>query len=79
MKAEDIVGRIIAAYPDAEVETDGADCSFAVTIVSGAFDGLSLIRRQKPVLALFRDELASGELHALSVTARTPAEAHMRR
>lgn len=79
MKADDIVERIVATYPDAEVETDGADCSFAVTIVSSAFDGLSLIKRQQPVLALFRVELASGELHALSVTARTPEEAHARR
>lgn len=74
MNSEDIVNRIQAAYPDAIVETDGADCNFSVRIVSQAFDGLNPIQRQRPVMALFSDEIASGALHALSITAKTPAE-----
>ena len=74
MTADEIVSRIRSAYPDAQVEPEGADCNFAVRIVSSAFEGQSLIQRQKPILALFRDEIASGALHALSVTARTPEE-----
>lgn len=74
MTADDIVQRIQSAYPDAQVVTNGADCSFSVTVTSSAFAGLSLIKRQQPVLALFRDEIRSGELHALSVKAQTPDE-----
>lgn len=74
MNAEDIVKRIQAEYPDAKVETDGADCNFSVTIVSQAFEGLNPIQRQRPVMALFKQEITSGALHALSITARTPAE-----
>lgn len=74
MNAEDIVKRIQAEYPDAAVDTDGADCNFSVTIVSQAFEGLNPIQRQRPVMALFKDEITSGALHALSITARTPAE-----
>ena len=75
MQAQEIVDRIRAAYPDAEVSTEGADCNFSVTIVSPAFEGLNPLQRQRPVMALFRDEISSGALHALSVTAKTPQEA----
>jgi BolA protein len=75
MNPEDIVQRIQSEYPDAAVETDGADCNFSVTIISQAFDGLNPIQRQRPVMALFKDDISSGALHALSITAKTPAEA----
>lgn len=74
MNAEEIVQRIQAEYPDAKVETDGADCSFSVTIVSSAFEGKNPIQRQRPIMALFKDDITSGALHALSVVAKTPAE-----
>ncbi|MDJ0738532.1 MAG: BolA family protein [Gammaproteobacteria bacterium] len=74
MKAEEIVDRICAAYPDAKVTPDGADCNFSVTVVSEAFDGLSPIQRQRPILALFKDDISSGALHALSIVAKTPGE-----
>ncbi len=32
------------------------------------------LKRQQPILGLFREELASGKLHALSVKARTVEE-----
>jgi BolA protein len=61
-------------YPDALVDLDGADCSFEMIVISDAFEGLNTLKRQQPILALFKDELASGALHALSVKARTPKE-----
>ncbi|MEZ5588915.1 MAG: BolA/IbaG family iron-sulfur metabolism protein [Sedimenticolaceae bacterium] len=74
MEAQDIKQRILGAYPDARIETDGADCNFSVTIVSTAFHGKNPIQRQRPVLALFKDDISSGALHALSITAKTPEE-----
>jgi acid stress-induced BolA-like protein IbaG/YrbA len=35
---------------------------------------LSLLARQKMVLAAVRTDIDSGELHALSIKARTPSE-----
>jgi len=74
MNPEDIVKRIQAEYPDALVETDGADCNFAVTVVSQAFEGKNPLQRQRPIMALFKDDITNGALHALSITAKTPAE-----
>ncbi len=42
-------------------------------MVSAAFDGLSRVERQRRVYAALADELR-GPVHALSLTALTPAE-----
>jgi BolA protein len=74
MNPQDIVNRIQAEYPDAIVETDGADCNFSVLVVSQAFEGKNPLQRQRPIMALFKEDITSGALHALSITAKTPAE-----
>lgn len=74
MNPEEIIERIRAEYPDAEVETDGADCNFSLTVVSPAFAGKNPLQRQRPILALFKEDISSGRLHALSISAKTPEE-----
>ena len=74
MNEEDIITRIKAEYPDAVVEAAGADCNFEINVVSEAFAGLNTLKRQKPILALFKEELSSGALHALTIRAKTPQE-----
>lgn len=74
MNAQDIVDRIRGVFPDAEISTEGADCNFSVTIVSTAFEGKNPLQRQRPVMDLFKEEITSGALHALSITAKTPGE-----
>src|ERR1041385_2920933 len=48
----------------------GGETHFSVRIVSNGFDGLSRVERQRRVYA---DEMKT-HIHALSVTALTPAE-----
>jgi BolA protein len=71
---EDVAARICAVLPDAQIELTGVDCSFGLTVVSELLAGQSAVARQRLLLALFATELASGQLHALSICARTPAE-----
>jgi BolA protein len=47
---------------------------FHVRLVSSAFEGLTRVERQRRVYAALKDELA-GPVHALSLSALTPAEA----
>lgn len=51
---------------------------FRLTIVAAAFAGLSRIERQRLVFAALGD-LMQSDIHALAVTALTPAEAEARR
>lgn len=48
---------------------------FTITIVSDAFEGLSLLKRHRLVYAAV-DELMQSAIHALSIHAKTPAELH---
>ena len=74
MEEEVLVERVRTAYPDAIVEAAGEDCNFQLYVISEGFQGQSLLQRQKTILGLFKEELSSGALHALSITAKTPAE-----
>ena len=53
---------------------EGGESHFSVLIVSDAFEGLNRVARQRRVNTILAEELA-GPVHALSIQARTPAEA----
>lgn len=74
MKEEEIIERVRSLYPDAIIDVAGEDCNFELYVVSEAFAGQSILQRQKPILALFKEEIASGAMHALSIKAKTPSE-----
>ena len=69
------IQQIIASHmPDATVEVSGGEGKFIAEVTSDAFEGLTPIKRHKMVYACVNDEITSGELHALTIVARTPAE-----
>ena len=74
MKEEVIIERVRTLYPDAVIDVAGEDCNFELYIISNAFKGLNTLQRQKPILGLFREEIRSGALHALTIKAKTPDE-----
>ena len=57
------------------VEVSGGESKYTAEVVSQAFNDLNLIKRHKLVYACVNDEITSGELHALTIVAKTPAEA----
>ncbi len=76
MTEDDIITRVKELYPDASIDVAGADCNFEMYVIADAFEGL--LQRQQSILGLFKDELASGKLHALSVKAKTQKELEAR-
>jgi len=60
--------------PSASVDVSGGEGKFIAQVVSDDFNQLSLIKRHKLVYACVHDEIASGELHALTIIAKTSAE-----
>lgn len=74
--ADEIRRRICEALPDAEVTvqdmTGGGD-HYRVEVVSGAFAGVTPIKRHRMVYSPLKDVLG-GALHALALTTRTPDE-----
>ena len=74
MTLEEVQAKLEQGIEGSEVIMEGDGCNCAAVIVSSAFDGLSLLQRQRLVLGLVKEEIKSGELHALSVKTFTPEE-----
>jgi stress-induced morphogen len=78
MKQEDIVAKIREALPDAQVlleDLTGTADHWKASIISAAFRGKTLLARQRMIHAALSDELR-GPIHAFSMDALTPDEAH---
>jgi acid stress-induced BolA-like protein IbaG/YrbA len=74
MTIDEIGKKLEAGIEGSVVSMEGDGCSCSTKVVSPVFEGMSLLSRQKMVLAIMREEIDSGALHALSIKARTPAE-----
>jgi len=74
MNPEKIQQLIQQGMPSASVDVSGGEGKFIAQVVSDDFNQLSLIKRHKLVYACVHDEIVSGELHALTIIAKTSAE-----
>ncbi|BAN69678.1 BolA family protein [endosymbiont of unidentified scaly snail isolate Monju] len=75
MEPEKVKQFIEAGLPGARVEVTGDGRHFEALVVSEAFEGKSLVQRHRMVMNTVNEQIASDELHALSIKAKTPAEA----
>lgn len=76
MESTEIERLILDAFPGASVEiTDlaGDGDHFAATVVADAFRGLNRVQQQRAVYAALKGRMG-GELHALALTTRAPAD-----
>jgi stress-induced morphogen len=76
VKSEDIIAKIRASIPDAQIEMQdltGTSDHWKATIVSAAFAGKSLIQRHRMVMNALADEM-KGPIHALTLDVRAPGE-----
>lgn len=74
MTPDQIKTKLQDAYPNGLVDvTDltGTHDHYSVYIESQQFSGLSRIARHKHVMDVFKEELASGEVHALTIRTNT--------
>jgi stress-induced morphogen len=73
MAAESITALLEAAFPGGEVvvvdRTGGGD-HFHVTVVSDAFDGVSLVEQHRLVNRALAGPLADGTIHELRITTK---------
>ena len=74
MGPDDLKQRIEHGIPGASARVEGADAHFGALVIAKAFEGKTRIEQHQMIYALFRDEMASQEIHALSLKTFTPAE-----
>lgn len=65
---------LASKLPDATVTVSGDGTHFEALVISATFEGLSLIERQRKVYQALGDKIQTGEIHALSIKAKTPKE-----
>ena len=70
----EIKNMIEAGLECQSVAVTGDGYHFEAVVVSDAFEGKRPVARQQLVYATVQAEISSGELHALSLKTKTPAE-----
>jgi acid stress-induced BolA-like protein IbaG/YrbA len=72
METDKVKALIEKGIPGAKVEVTGDGRHFDATVVSALFEGKSLIQQHRMVKDAVKTEIASDELHALSIKTRLP-------
>lgn len=66
---------LTSAFPDAQITVEGSGGKFLLTLVDESFAGKNAVKRQQSVYAGLGDLISSGAVHAVTIVARSPAEA----
>ena len=74
MTPEDLKQLLTDNLDAQSIEVSGDGNKFEVAIVSTAFEGLNTIKRHQLVYKITNPYISTGEIHALTIRAHTPAE-----
>lgn len=74
MNADDVKTLIETGIPNSQVIVTGEEGKYEATVISDRFDGLSMVKEHQLVYSTVKEQIASGELHALSIKAFTTEE-----
>ena len=72
METEKVKALIEAGIPGATADVTGDGRHFEATVISAAFEGKSLIQQHRMVKDAVKAQIASDELHALSIKTKIP-------
>ena len=71
---EAVVTLIRERFSDAEISVEGDGYKYEATIISQSFEGMNTLKRHQAVYAAVDSAITSGDLHALTIHAKTPDE-----
>ena len=74
MQAQEIKQLLLAEIANSEVSVNVDGSHVAVTVISDAFEGLRPVKRQQMVYAALNEQISSGAIHAVNITAQTRSE-----
>jgi acid stress-induced BolA-like protein IbaG/YrbA len=74
METSEIKKLIEDGIANAEAIVTGDGGKYEATVISTAFEGLSMLKEHQLVYKTVNVQIASGELHALTIKAYTPEE-----
>ena len=74
MSPDDVKKLIEDGVEGADAIISGEGCNLEATVISDAFEGMTMLAEQKMVYATVNHLIQTGELHALGIKAYTRAE-----
>ena len=75
MTVDKVKALLAAEFSNAEIDVDGEGAKYSVAIVSDVFAGKRAVARQQMVYSVLNDHIASGEIHAVTMSLKTSEEA----
>ncbi|MGD9591153.1 MAG: BolA family protein [Candidatus Berkiella sp.] len=74
MQPEEIKKMIESNIPDSQATVSGDGRHFEAFVVAPIFEGMGLLARQRQVYSALGNNIHNGNIHALSIKAKTPSE-----
>jgi len=74
MTTDEVKALIESGIKSAEVKVSGENGMFDAVVVAEQFAGLTAVKKQQIVYACVKNQITSGELHALTIKTYTPDE-----
>ena len=74
MLATEVEALLVSRASEMQFVVQGDGRNFQIEAVAEAFEGSSRLKRQQAVYKLIANEIADGQLHAITITALTPSE-----
>ncbi len=75
MQATEVKALLEESIPGSKVLVEGEGCDFRLTVISDQFEGALPVKRQQMVYKHLNELIASGAIHAVTMTTQTPSEA----
>lgn len=74
MDEAEIRALLADGLPDCEIELMAEGNKIGLRLTGNLFEGMNRVKRQQLVYGLLNEKITSGEIHAVSMTCKTPAE-----
>lgn len=74
MSADEVQALLTAAFPDTQFQVEGGGAKFTVQAIGDLFAGKRAVQRQQLIYGVLNEHIASGAIHAVSMSLHTPQE-----
>ena len=74
MSPSDIEDLLTRELTGCEINIDGGDGKFKLSIIGDVFEGLNAVKRQKMIYKILNVHIQSGAIHAVTMQLQTVAE-----
>ncbi len=74
MSPSDIEDLLTRELTGCEINIDGGDGKFKLSIIGDVFEGLNAVKRQKMIYKILNTQIQSGAIHAVTMQLQTFAE-----